>query len=137
MKCPRCGQPIPEGQSYYCPSCYTRLEAPSFWGWLFGFLRPASKPAAAGSGTTVVTPRTTFIIRTNAAGEQHEYHSLEEVPAQLRNVVERATAQRRAGQTVERIVVRDAAGRERTYASLDEMPSDLRAAVEKARGNRG
>ena len=76
-------------------------------------------------------------IVTNTKGERHEYHSLEEVPAELRGTVADALAEATRGKTIKTFKVRDASGKEHTYSSLAEMPADLRAVIEKAQKESG
>jgi hypothetical protein len=74
-------------------------------------------------------------IVTNASGERHEYHSLEEVPPELRKVVQDALSETTSGEASKTYKVRDAAGNERTYHSLEEMPPEIRALMERVQDN--
>ena len=97
------------------------------------------------------------IKMTDEEGRQHEYHSLEEAPPEVRAEVERLksgpwketarwsssdgrttrmgnTREATSKRTVSTYKVRDGAGNERIYHSLDEMPPELRAALEEAQG---
>jgi hypothetical protein len=89
-------------------------------------------------------------------GERHEYHSMEELPAEIRSEIEALEAEamdakgnelsvtdtqqtentftiksvRRKNVSLYRVI--DESGVERTYHSLDEMPPEIRAAISKA-----
>jgi len=76
-------------------------------------------------------------IVTNTKGERHEYHSLEEIPPNLRGTVADALAQASRGKAIKTFKVRDASGKEHTYSSLTEMPAELRAVIEKAEKEAG
>lgn len=72
----------------------------------------------------------------SASTESHTYHSLDEMPPEVRARVEEMMAQQRASgaQTFvsERITISGENGT-RTYHSVDEMPPDVRARYEEAR----
>lgn len=63
------------------------------------------------------------------------YHSLEEMPPELRARAEQMMRQGQtsASTTRQRFVIRDAQGNERIYNSIEELPPDLRARFEQAR----
>jgi len=93
--------------------------------------------------------KTVTIKTTDTKGQKHEYHSLEEVPPELRaeieNLQNEATAKTMtlsaSEGTTDKIVtqkkvtvykIKDASGEERIYHSLEELPPEVRAAIEKA-----
>ncbi len=69
--------------------------------------------------------------------KHQEFHSLEEMPPEIRARAEAAMAQMRAeGRSFvqqERITIRDSEGNVRSYNSVDEMPADVRRRYESAR----
>lgn len=71
-------------------------------------------------------------IVTNKKGERHVYHSLDELPPELRTTVQSALTDAMQGKSSKTFKVRDASGQERTYGSLEEMPAELRALVDRA-----
>jgi len=73
--------------------------------------------------------RTEFVTEEN--GQRRVYHSLEEVPPEMRARIEEFQARAAAGQDKQTFTVTDASGKKRTYHSLDEVPPELRAVIEK------
>jgi hypothetical protein len=147
MSCPQCGATI-EADAQFCPECFARIEPPGFWRKLFSAFRGPAKPRRP----VVHIEKRVTIKTTDPQGRQHEYHSLDDVPPELRGEIEKLQAEamkQRASSTssttegfTTRIVSRksvsvyklkDASGQERIYHSLEEMPPELRAAVEQAR----
>jgi hypothetical protein len=106
------------------------LKRETFWQKLLGLLgNTTRKPTVKISKTVKMN------IVTNTKGERHVYHSLEELPPELKGTVASALAQARQGKTTlttKTFKVRDASGNEHTYSSLEEMPPEFRAIVEKA-----
>jgi Double zinc ribbon len=151
MNCPNCGNPI-EAQAQFCPKCYAPIEAPSLWRKFLSLF--AFKPR---SGRPIVKIKKTITIRTkDKDGQQHEYHSVDELPPELAAEVKKLQSEalkdisyksssdglttnitRRKSATIFKI--KEPSGAERVYHSLDEMPPELRAAFEKAKaaGSKG
>jgi len=94
------------------------------------------------------------ITTTDKTGERHQYHSLEELPPDLRQEIEKAEAEalkeglgpaapgKVTGTFVKTMKtslfkVKDAAGNEHVYHSLDELPPDMRAAFERIQDKPG
>jgi len=97
---------------------------------------------------------TVTIKGTDEAGQPHEYHSLDEVPPELRAEIEAMksvpwketsrcssaegrTKEIRSEKTCSTFKFTDASGTEHVYHSLEEMPPELRAAVEQAMRGEG
>ncbi len=91
-------------------------------------------------------------IKTDMGGQRHEYHSLEEVPPEVRKELEELASQpwktisqssssdgrvikTTSGKTLSTYKFTDEAGNEHIYHSLEEMPPELRTAVEQAMRN--
>ncbi|HVV73867.1 MAG TPA: hypothetical protein VHI52_20575 [Verrucomicrobiae bacterium] len=89
------------------------------------------------------------IKSTDAQGQLHEYHSLDEAPPELRAQIEsiqnesaaNTVSYRSSAGPIDRIVterkatvykIKDASGTEHTYHSLEELPPEIRAAIEQA-----
>ena len=142
MNCPDCGTPV-DRTAQFCPKCYARIEPPSLWQrFLSLFQRTAPRRPL------IQIKKTISIKTTDKDGRQHEYHSLDEVPRELRDEIEkiesdavRKTFSSSSSGPITKIVtektvsvfrVKDAAGNERVYHSLDELPPEIRAAIEKA-----
>jgi hypothetical protein len=143
MNCPECSNPIEKG-AQFCPKCYARIEPPGLWRRFLSLFENQGKPRRS-----VITFKKTVNIKTvGKDGERHEYHSLEELPPQLRAEIEKlesdaekevlggdpSTRKIITTKTSSVIRVKDASGKETTYHSLEELPPDIRAALEKARG---
>jgi hypothetical protein len=144
MNCPECGNPL-EKEAQYCPKCFARIEPPTFWQKLLRLFQGTGKPRRP----VINIKKTVSIKTTDAQGERHEYHSLDELPPDLRKEVERLESEglkesfcasssdgpttniisRKTGSVFK---VRDAAGNERVYHSLEELPPEVRAAWERA-----
>src|SRR5690242_6829493 len=83
MTCPDCGSPV-ENQAQFCPKCFARIEPPTFWQKilrLFQDRNPARRP--------MITIKKSVSITTDKDGQHHEYHSLNEVPPELRQEIEK------------------------------------------------
>ena len=88
-----------------------------------------------GWTTSITREKTLFLYKVqDAAGNERIYHSLDEMPPEIRAAFEQTETQTKmTGQkTVSTFKVQDAAGNERIYHSLDEMPAEIRAAFEQA-----
>ena len=132
MKCPRCAQPIDERDTC-CPHCSVLLKRLGFFQKLLAFFG-SSRGKPTPRVTKNVTVRELNIV-TNARGERHEYHSLEEVPPELRTVLQDALSESTSGKPLKTYKVRDASGNEHTYHSLEEMPHEIRALIERVKDN--
>lgn len=92
---------------------------------------------------------TVSIKTTDPEGQQHEYHSLDEAPPEVRAEIEKlksvpwkeisrvsssdgSRTELVSEKTVSTYKFTDLDGNEQIYHSLDEMPPELRAAVEQA-----
>ncbi len=128
MQCPKCHAEVPEG-SGRCPQCLNLVKPEGFFHRL---LRTFSVKSPI-QVRVKVTHNTGFNYHDMRSGQDKVYHSMDEVPQELRDKIEQARA---AGKVVTRqkFVFRDASGQERTYHSLEEMPLEVRAIFEKARG---
>jgi hypothetical protein len=98
----------------------------------------------------LITIKKTVNIRTtDEDGQRYDYHSLKEVPPELRAEIEKLesealkeglssassdglTTKIISKKTYSVFKVKDASGNEHVYHSLDELPPELRAAWEKA-----
>lgn len=144
MNCPECSSPV-EKDAQFCPKCYARIEPPSLWRRFVSLFQTTGKPLRP----VITIKKTVDIKTTDEAGQRHEYHSLEEVPPELRAEIEKLQSEAQkevfsasssdgltskfiTKKTVSVIKVKDASGNERTYHSLDELPPEIRAAFEKA-----
>jgi hypothetical protein len=147
MNCPGCGNPV-EREAQYCPKCFARLERPTFWRKLLRFFQSTDEPRPP-----IINIKKTVSITTDEDGQRHEYHSLDEVPPELRKEIEKlesealkegfrsSSSDGRTTKITTRITstktasvfkVKDAEGNERIYHSLEELPPDIRAAFEQA-----
>jgi hypothetical protein len=141
MNCPECGVPV-EPDARFCPQCFARIEPPGLWRRFLSLFQATGSPAGP---RRIVTLKKSVTIKTaDEAGVKHEYHSLDELPPELRAEVKELEAQAlkenvASAHTVisrtksEIYKIKDAAGNERIYHSLDELPPEIRAAVEQAR----
>ncbi len=145
MNCPACGTLV-EKDAQFCPKRFARIEPPSLWQRFLGLFRGTGQPRRP-----LITIKKTVNIRTtNEDGQRHDYHSLKEVPPELRAEIEKLeteavkeglssassdglTTKIISKKTYSVFKVKDASGNERVYHSLDELPPELRAAWEKAR----
>ncbi len=143
MNCPDCGNPV-EKNAQFCPKCFARIEPPSLWQRFCSLFQTANKPRLP----LIRINKKVTIRTTGPAGQQHEYHSLAEVPPELRAEIEKAESELKEGfslsssdglttkiikrKTASVYRFRDASGKERVYHSLDEMPPDIRTVFEAA-----
>lgn len=101
-------------------------------------------------GSRVAGHITQTIHFCDASGREHTYHSLEELPPEIRAQVESHVARAKPiaippdgfpeglqMETSGSFSFRDAQGRERTYDSPDEMPPEVRAVYEEMRRDIG
>jgi hypothetical protein len=146
MNCTQCGNPL-EKDAQFCPKCFARIEPPpSLWRRFCSLFAGASKPRRPA----IKIKKTVTIRTTDAEGRQHEYHSLADVPQELRAEIEkvegealkeRFTLSASEGLTAKFITkktasvfrFKDTSGNEQVYHSLDEMPPEIRAAFEDAK----
>lgn len=158
MACPACGN-IVAVTDQFCPKCFARLEPPGLWRKFLSWLRSQVKVQVPGirPRPQVTIKKTVDIQTTGKDGVKHEYHSLDEVPPEMRAEFEKlesavlgemgasasVTETSSEGDvTKSRYIstknisvykVRDAGGNERIYHSFEELPPEIRAAFEKAR----
>jgi hypothetical protein len=154
MTCPKCGNVV-AATDQFCPKCFARLEPPSLWRRILSLFQV--KASSAPRRPRVTVKKTVNIRTTDKDGVQHEYHSLNEVPPELREEIKKlqsdamkergvcasSTETSSAGNAIwSRMSIRknisvykikDAAGNERVYHSLDELPPEIRAVFEKNR----
>jgi len=140
MFCQKCRAEIPEG-SPVCRSCFEPIQPEGFLARLLRLLsggRASWRKTSLLAGTTVKIANTERIkIRNPLTGVLHEYHSLDEVPVEFREQIQKL---REAGAKLKgatSIVVTDAGGKVQTYQSVDELPPNLRALYEQARREKG
>jgi hypothetical protein len=149
MNCPGCGNTVAETDQF-CSKCFARLEPPGLWRKFLSLFRSVGQ-----SRPVIVNLKKTVTVKTmDKGGERHEYHSLDEVPPELRAEFEKLetevmkekgnsasfTETSPAGnaitsgmiskKSVTVFKIKDASGNERIYHSLDELPPDIRALVE-------
>src|SRR3974377_1160957 len=84
MNCPDCGNPV-EKDAQYCPKCFALIKPATFWQKLLGFFQGKTKPPRS----VVKIKKTVTIKTTDKDGQRHEYHSLDEVPPDLRSQIEK------------------------------------------------
>ena len=144
MNCPDCGNPV-EKEAQFCPKCFARIEPSTFWRKLLRLFQSTVKPRQP-----IIKIKKTFSIRTTGKdGQHHEYHSLDELPPELRQEVEKLesealkenslssssnglTARIVSTKSASLFKVKDADGNERIYHSVEELPPEIRAAFEQA-----
>ena len=134
--CQKCGAEIPEG-SPVCRSCFEPVKREGILGWLRRLLGgggvSSGKAASPGSTTVNVKVSERIKIRNPLTGELHEYQSLDEVPAEFREMIRKAREAAARGQGRNDITVTDSEGKVQTYHSLEELPSDLQTLFKKTR----
>jgi hypothetical protein len=148
MNCPTCGNPL-EGQPQFCPKCFAPIEAPNLWRKLLSLFQP--KP---GSHRPLVEIKRTITVNvTEKDGPRHEYHSADELPADLAAEVKKLESKALSGASCSSFSdalststsrsksatvykMKDSSGMEHVYHSLEEMPPQIRAAFEKALSKR-
>jgi hypothetical protein len=145
MNCPACGNPL-ESQSHFCPKCFAPIEVPGFWRKLLSLFQAKTK----ASRPILSIKKTVTIKSTDKDGQQHEYHSFDELPPELAAEVKKLegealkqvatdsisdglTTRITTRKSVSVFRVKDASGKEQVYHSLEEMPPELRSLVERAR----
>src|SRR5579859_2022297 len=144
MNCPNCGNPV-EQTAAFCPKCFVGIAPQGWWQRFLSRLRTASKPARP----IVHVEQTVTIKTTDEQGQQHEYHSLDDVPPEVRAEIEKlqskpwketfrstspdgSTLETLSQKTLSTFKITDEAGNERIYNSLDELPPEIRAALDEA-----
>jgi hypothetical protein len=144
MNCPDCGYPVEKSLSY-CPKCFARTEPQGWWRRFLSLLGVGRRSPDA----VIHVDRDIIIDTTDEEGQQHEYHSLDEVPPEVRAEIEKLKSEpwkeisrsfssdgHRTEivreKTLSTFKFTDEMGNERLYRSLEEMPPELRAAVEEA-----
>lgn len=154
--CPQCGDAVAETDQF-CSKCFARLEPPSLWRKflsLFQSTGPSRQPRPILNIKKSVTIRTT-----GKDGQSHVYHSLDDVPPDLRAQLEKLESEvkKETGRavsfretsptgdvTVSRTLsekrvsvykIKDASGNERIYHSLEELPPEIREAIQRAKAD--
>lgn len=146
MNCPTCGTPV-EKDAQFCPKCYERIEPPSLWRKFLRLFQTTGKPRRP----LITIKKTVSIKTTDEHGQRHDYHSLEELPPELRAQIEKlesealkaglSSSSSSANDLTTKIIskktysvfkLKDGSGKEQVYHSLDELPPEIRAAWEKA-----
>ena len=143
MKCRDCGTAV-EKEAQFCPKCFAHIEPPTLWQRFLGLLKGDNKPRKP----FITIKKAVSICSTDAKGQHHEYHSLDDVPPELRKEVEKLQSEElkatlnsssldglttiTSRKTTTLFRVKDASGNERTYHALDELPPEIRAAFERA-----
>lgn len=145
MNCRECGEPL-DKSAQFCPKCFARVEPPTLWQRILSLFSSSSRPRRP----VIRVSKTVTIKTTDADGQKHEYHSLEEAPPDLRAEIEKlqsSTARKTLSYSasddlksefltkkeISVFKIRDAQGNERVYHSLEELPTEIRAALEKAK----
>jgi len=144
MDCATCGAEIPEGQNV-CPRCYAAVRKPGLLRRMIHalFNRPHRVGRGVGSPTfgmevRIARPQQVIRIKDETTGEDRVYHSMADVPPEIRARIEAAMAGSEGGDIKRRLTFRDATtGEERTYNSVDELPPDLRAIYERIQKGQG
>jgi len=132
--CQKCGAEIPEG-SPVCRSCFEPVKSEGFLARLVRLLGggTAKTKTPTVPGTAVKIHTTERIkIRNPLTGELHEYCSLDEVPAELREQVRKARDAAASVKGANLITVTDSQGKVHTYHSVEELPPDIRALYQQA-----
>ena len=146
MNCPACGTPV-EKDAPFCPKCYACIEPPSLWQRFLRLFQTSGKPRRP----FITIKKTVRIKTTDEHGQRHDYHSLQELPPELRAEIEKLeseavkeglsspssssdglTTKIVSKKTYSVFKIKDASGSEKVYHSLDELPPEIRAAWEKA-----
>jgi hypothetical protein len=138
--CPNCGKPVewlPGETQCVCAGCGRRIVSGGE-GVVRRFLRrlfqprPRTGPSVRTRVVRMATESQEFRVQDSATGEMKVYHSMEEMPAEVRERIEalRVAGPSAAGTT--KYTFRDSSGVERTYRSLEEMPPEVRKMFERA-----
>ena len=90
INCPECGIPV-EPEAHFCPKCFARIEPPGLWRRFLSRFKSVGKPA--GQPRLVNLKKNVTIKTTDETGVKHEYHSLEELPTELRAKLEELEAE--------------------------------------------
>jgi hypothetical protein len=182
MNCPDCGIPV-EQDAKFCPKCYARIEPPGLLRRIVDFFKPSAKPDVRVQNTgklpehslsdmplgavsqfrsevrIIKSEKPADLITVEKDGQRHEYHSLDEVPPEMRaqfekleSEVKQETDKLLSGEIEglstgpheiisKKIVsiykVKDASGQEHIYHSLDELPPKIRDALKRIQGPPG
>ena len=129
-KCSKCGAEVAEDWPV-CRSCFEPVRREGLLARLKRILSRGH--ARSGSVTMNITENQVIKIRDPLTGNLHEYHSIEDVPAEFREQIRKLREQTLAGGETGRITVRDSSGNVRTYSSIEELPPDIRQLYDKAR----
>ena len=145
MNCPECGELL-ESDAQFCQKCFAQIEPPGFWRRFFSLFTGQNGPRRP-----IIHIQKTITIKTkDKDGQEHECHSLHDVPPQMREEIQKLESEAwketvktpcsdgrtitfSTHKTISLFKVKDASGNERVYHSLDELPSEIRTAIEQAR----
>lgn len=138
MNCTSCGAEIPEAQNV-CPACYTPARKPGLLrriiDGLFGRFSSTGRVTGGATYRTeirIARPQQTIRVKDDTTGDDRVYHSLDEVPPEIRARIEATMTGASAGNVRRKLTFRDAAtGQEHTYNSVDELPPEFRAIYER------
>ena len=125
MICSQCGTAVDDGLST-CPGCFTPISTPG----LFRRLWNALFSQGAGTVQTVIRGEATerIAVPDLITGQQRVFHSMSEVPPDIRAKIEEAWASKRADLS---FTYRGPDGKEQTFHSLEEMPPKVRTIYEQ------
>jgi len=135
--CPHCGMNVKGAPEVVCPSCGRPLDAGG-GGWLSRLLQRLFRtsgpmgPTPNGSAAVIVRSQE-FRIHDPETGQVKVYHSLDELPPEIRRDVEASLGADATSGASTAYTYRDSSGTEQTYRSLDEMPAELRAQIGRSR----
>jgi hypothetical protein len=148
VRCPKCGAEVEDGWPV-CRKCFEPVNRPGILTRLFSALFPRvnirvskSDPALPGATTRTVAVHTskTFKVRDAKTGELQEYHSLDDVPEQFRELLRQqmgdALQLPLSANTTTRITWTDSAGTVHHCKSIDELPPAMRAVYETMMGRK-
>jgi hypothetical protein len=149
MICPKCGNVVMVTDQF-CSKCGERLKSPSFWRRLGKWFQSVSKPNPPSPARThtLVLKKDVTLETIDKQSVKHVYHSLDEVPPEIRGVFEKLESELKlpdvskdvlqpgtiVRESFQEFRFKDAFGKEQVYHSIDEMPPETRALFEKMRG---
>jgi hypothetical protein len=88
MNCPECANPV-EKDAQFCPKCFARIEPPGFWKRFLCLFQSTGRPRRS----IINIKKSVTIKTTDKDGQHHEYHSLEDVPPELRAEIEKLSSE--------------------------------------------
>ncbi len=133
MNCPKCGNPLEENEEF-CRKCYEIVPHRSWWERLL--LSLANRWRGAGGAPSA---NKMFTLKQTFKTSEKVYHSLDEMPPELRAMVEKAKAEAlQSGKSVDQtFTYKDSSGITKTYHSLDEMPPEVRVMFDRIQRDSG